>query len=389
MTRRNKGTGTSLGTMRVLFVLPRMVAGGVERATLNLIDGLQRQGVDCRLALGRCRGELLAEAQRLTVVEEIAELSKWLFIIGLIPILRRYRPTHIITAFADVSLMTLVACRLARSHAAVIVGVHGTHGVDAAKGGWRVRFQYRLYNRVAGIVYRRCAAVVAVSNGVAADVREHYPLTVPRLSIIHNPVLTVSMRQHIAQLPLSARAGMETPYRLVAVGRLAYEKGFDVLLLAMPAIAACFDVQLRIYGEGAERERLQSLIGVLDLQHHVQLMGNTLDPWSAISAADLFVFPSRHEGFGVALVEALACGQQIVASDCPHGPAEILQAGALGQLVPPEDPVSLAEAVCRSLGGITLFASGRLRARAEDFAAEAAVADYLALLRRLASPLDD
>lgn len=367
-------------SMRVLFVLPRMVAGGVERATLNLIAGLQQQGVPCRLALGRCHGELLDEARQLTEVEEFAARGPWWFVFGLLPVWRRYRPTHVVTAFADVSFMTLVVRGCMRSRAAVIVGVHGTHQEAAASGGWRIRFQYWLHGRVAGPVYRCSSAVVAVSEGVAADVRERYPAAVNRLRVIPNPVITASMRE---RLPQAAKERTTPPFRLVALGRLAYEKGFDVLVQAMPAVLSQFDAQLEIYGEGAERGRLQALIDALDLRQRVRLMGTTLDPLATLADADLFVFPSRHEGFGVALVEALACGRQIVASDCPHGPAEILQQGELGQLVPPEDPVALAAAMNRSLGGLVRFDPARLCKRAEDFSAEAAVRRWLTLLEQV------
>lgn len=369
--------------MRVLFVLPRMVAGGVERVTLNLIDGLQRDGVECCLALGHCRGELLAEAQRLTRVHEVAGHGNVFFVAGLLPVLRRYQPTHVVTAFADVGLMTWLACRLLRSHAAIVMGVHGTLGDAAASGGWRVRLQYRLHGWLAGIVYRRCSAVVAVSDGVARDVAERHPRVVPRLVVIHNPVVTAAMREHLPRLPDAAWRGEVTPFHLVAVGRLAHEKGFDVLLRAMPAIASRHAVRLTIYGDGAERSRLHALVETLGLHHAVRLAGNVPDPLVAMAGADVFVFPSRHEGFGMALVEAMACGLQIVACDCPHGPGEILQWGRFGQLVLPDDPVALAAAVDRCLAGEVRFDPQIVRRRAGDFSADVAVAAYLDLLQRL------
>lgn len=370
-----------MADMRVLFVLPRMVAGGVERATLNLIAGLQQHGVDCRLALGHCRGELLDEARRLVAVDEVAIHGDILFVTGLLPVLRRYRPTHVVTAFADVSLMTMMASRLVRCRAAIVVGVHGTHRKAAASGGWRAFVQYHTYGRLAGIVYRNCDAIVAVSDGVASDVRERYPHGADRLVMIHNPVVGDAMRERLVRLP--HRKERKPPFRLVALGRLAHEKGFDVLLRALPLIVAHHDVRLVIHGEGAERRYLQALIDTLGLQAQACLMGNTSDPLSALSDADVFVFPSRHEGFGVALVEALACGCQVVASDCPHGPAEILRHGKLGQLVPPGDSAALAQAICRSLTGEVLFDEAALRLRAEDYSAGASVSQYLTLLQRL------
>jgi glycosyltransferase involved in cell wall biosynthesis len=143
-------------------------------------------------------------------------------------------------------------------------------------------------------------------------------------------------------------------------------------------------VQLKIYGEGVERARLAGLIETLGLQASVHLMGSTAEPLRVMSQAELLVFPSRHEGFGVALVEALACARQIVASDCTHGPAEILAQGRYGQLVPPENVEALAQAIIAALDGRIHFAPALLRQRAQEFSAEVAYASYLDVLRETA-----
>ncbi len=375
-----KTSGTS--DQRVLFVLPRMVAGGVERATLNLIAGLQERGVDCALALGRCHGALLPEARALTHVEEIAGDRKRRWIGGLRRIISGYRPTHIVAAFVDVTLMTHVAARLARSHAVLIIGVHGTLGAHAAVGGWRVRLRFLIQRTLAHPAYRGADAIVAVSQGVADDLRRHYPAVASKVRLIYSPILTRAMQ---ARLQLfNAPVQPAEPRRLVAVGRLAFEKGFDVLLRALPAVIAQLPVHLDVHGEGAEQARLMELAGSLGVQHAVTFNGATCDPLGAMHDANLFVFPSRNEGFGVALVEALACGQQIVASDCAHGPAEILGNGQWGQLVPPENPDALAAAILRSLRGEIRFTPASLRQRAANFSAAPSVADYQTLLSQLA-----
>lgn len=368
--------------MRVLFVLPRMVAGGVERATLNLITGLQQRGVGCHLSLGRCHGELLHEAMALTRVEEIAGARRRRWIGGLRRVIRAYRPTHVVTAFVDVTLMTELALRLERSPAALIVGIHGTLSPAAAAGAWRVRQRHWRNGRLAHLAYRGADALVAVSQGVAADVRQHYPAVATRVAMIYSPILGAGMQSRLQRLP--PRASAAAPPRLVVVGRLAFEKGFDVLLQALPKVLAQMDAHLDIHGEGAEQPRLKSLSRALGIEHAVAFPGATVDPLGVMHAADLFVFPSRNEGFGIALVEALACGQQIIASDCPHGPAEILGQGRWGQLVPPGDPDALAAAIIRSLRGEVIFAVDKLRQRAADFSAERSVTEYQQLLARLA-----
>lgn len=367
--------------MRVLFVLPRMVAGGVERATLNLIDGLQRRAIPCQLALGSCRGELLDEVVGTTSVIDLGagrHLSRWLC--GLRRAIRGFEPTHVVTAFADVSLLTLIAMKLAGSPAALVIGIHGTQRRDAISGSLGVRVRFVLHAWLARYVYAHADALVAVSQGVAGDLRGKYPAVADRVITIYSPIL----RERPSARSEASRV-RRLPREIVAVGRLAFEKGFDVLVRAMPIVLASVDVRLAIHGEGVERLRLQQQIKDLGLEGKVQLMGATLDPMGAISGADLFVFPSRNEGFGIALVEALACGLQIVASDCFHGPAEILAEGHYGQLVPPGDVTGLAAAIVRSLRGEVTFDRDGLARHAAEFSADEAVSRYLSLLNRLRS----
>jgi glycosyltransferase involved in cell wall biosynthesis len=365
---------------RVLFVLPRWVAGGLERVTLNLIQGLRERGVDCCLVVGAGDQTMLAQARQATTVH-VAGGGAWRLLRGVTKIVGDYQPTHVITAFADVSLIAWLATKLTRRRAALIIGIHGTQGAVAASQGWRGRAKFVLDRGVARWLYPRAARVIAVSQGVAEDLRRHYRIAPMRLRAIYSPMLTVADWRQLETPPPPTCGATRT---LVAVGRLAPEKGFDILLRAMPAVCARFEVQLKIYGEGAERARLTALIDTLGLQTNVRLMGQTTEPLRVMSQAELLVFPSRHEGFGVALIEALACARQIVASDCTHGPAEVLAQGRYGQLVPPENVDALAEAIIAALEGRIHFAPELLRQRAQEFSAHAAYAHYLDVLRETA-----
>jgi glycosyltransferase involved in cell wall biosynthesis len=171
---------------------------------------------------------------------------------------------------------------------------------------------------------------------------------------------------------------------LVAVGRLVDVKGFDVLV---EASARLLDQGLphavRIIGEGPERAALADRIRTLGLQDVIELVGFVHDPQPLLAAADVFVLPSRHEGNGsLALLEALAHGRPVVASDCESGPREVLREGALGDLVPPGDAAALAGALARHLRDprplLAKAAGGPARARDFDQAASAR-----ALLRHL------
>lgn len=156
------------------------------------------------------------------------------------------------------------------------------------------------------------------------------------------------------------RADGEPPV-LVAMGRLAAAKGFDVLIEASAKLRADgVPHRLRIVGEGPARPELAAAVARHGLQDVVDLVGFVSDPQPLLASADLFVLSSRHEGNGgLVLLEALAHGLPIIATDCETGPREVLQDGALGDLVPPEDPAALAAALAAHLAD-----PGRLAAKA-------------------------
>ncbi|MGP3953948.1 glycosyltransferase family 4 protein [Streptomyces sp. 7N604] len=133
---------------------------------------------------------------------------------------------------------------------------------------------------------------------------------------------------------------------VVAAGRLAKVKRYDVLVKAFATVVEKRpDWRLRIYGGGAEKDKLRRLIDQLGLYNHVFLMGpaNPIEPeWTKGSIAAV---TSSLESFGMTIVEAMRCGLPVVSTDCPHGPGEIIEHGVDGLLVPPRKPDAVAAAL--------------------------------------------
>ena len=137
--------------------------------------------------------------------------------------------------------------------------------------------------------------------------------------------------------------------------------------------------RLVILGEGAERPKLDHLARELGVAADVDLPGFEPNPYKFMARADVFAVSSRVEGMPNTIIEALACGCPVVSTDCPSGPAEILQNGRHGRLVPMGDDAALAAAISATLQAAP--DRDALRRRAADFSVERATDRYLQLLR--------
>ena len=179
---------------------------------------------------------------------------------------------------------------------------------------------------------RRLAAHVAVGHRVARDVESFVGLPEGSVQAIHNGVPDL-------ELEPATRSGD----RLVvgSVGRLDRQKGFDVLLRALIDVP---EPRLVLVGDGDERGSLESLTADLGLSDRVHFAGWSDDPRRALTSFDIFVLPSRFEGFPLAIVEAMLARLPVVATDV-GSVREAVADGETGLLIPPEDPKALAIAL--------------------------------------------
>ncbi|MEU4969073.1 glycosyltransferase family 4 protein [Streptomyces smyrnaeus] len=188
--------------------------------------------------------------------------------------------------------------------------------------------------------YGRLDALITTTEADAAHYRRRMPL--PGVTVLAVPNSVPDPLPTLVAAPSDGTAKV-----VVAAGRLTKGKRFDLLIAAFAQVAAEQpDWQLRIYGGGAERETLQQLIDSLALSGHVRLMGSRTPIEPELTQASLLALSSEAESFGMIIVEAMRCGVPAVATDCPHGPGEIIRDGVDGRLVPVSDSQALAGALC-------------------------------------------
>jgi len=171
------------------------------------------------------------------------------------------------------------------------------------------------------------------------------------------------------------------PPVVLGVGRLAPQKDFPTLIRAFARVRAERAARLMILGDGKTPDRRAELLALADelgVAEEVALPGFQPNPFAYMARASLFVLSSAWEGLPGVLVQALACGCPVVSTDCPSGPAEILEQGQYGRLVAVGDEVALADAMRSTLDNPP--ERDRLRDRGAAFSVDLSIDRHLEVL---------
>lgn len=291
---------------------------------------------------------------------------------ALVRYLRREQPRVMLSDKDSVNRAAILARALARVDCRLGVRLGTTVSVNlAGKRRWQAMLQ-RLSIRH---LYRRADVVIVPSQGAAEDLARQMGTAPEAITVLPNPIIHAGLDQ-AAREPI-AEPWLE-PERdrpvVVAAGSLTPRKDTATLLHAFAALRAKREAHLIIVGEGRCRQSLETLAGALGIRDDVRFTGHLANPYPYLRGADVFAHSSRWEGLGIVLVEALALGTPVVATDCPSGPAEILDGGRLGRLVPVGDAAAMASALQATLDAPP--EAGRLRSGVAGYRCDIAAAAY-------------
>ena len=355
--------------------LPSLRGGGAERAMVRLAMGLTDAGVETELVLAQVEGPYLEQLPKDLPVVDLKARRVLTALPGLVRYLRARNPDALIAAMAHTNVIAVWAHRLARVPTKLALVVQNTLSRSLAGGPRRARLVPWLIRRF----YPWADSVVAVSEGVADDMAEHLGFPRAGIDVVFNPMVSEDLPER-AREAVTHRwlADEETIPVILGVGRLNRQKNFWLLLEAFSILRAQRPVRLLILGEGEERASLEAKVAELGIGDDTDLPGFADNPFSHMARADVFALSSDWEGLPGVLIEALATGCPIVATDCPSGPFEILDRGRFGKLVPMDDPEALAKALAETLDDPP--DRERLRARARLFERDKVVGEYRALL---------
>ena len=244
------------------------------------------------------------------------------------------------------------------------------------------------FRYVERLLARRARRIVAITESLAR-------FNIDRVGIPRAKLVVVHYGLDELPPPWGANPRLELPDGarvLLALGRLVPQKGLDVGVRALPEVRRTHpDAVLVVAGEGPERDALQNLAAELGVADALLLPGRAGDVAALLEQAELLLHPSRWEGFGLVLLEAMLASKPVVATRVSSIP-EIVADGETGLLVPPEDATALAAALVRVLDDPgSLGEAGRARALGQ-FSAEAmarkTAAVYAEAIRTTASAHD-
>ena len=330
----------------IAFFLPSLYGGGAERVFVDLMNALVEKDIKVDLLLAKAEGAYL---NKISSLIRIINFNVWPTSTSLLKLanyLHRESPNILLSSMIESNLVAVLAKRLSQASTRIIIRESNTASlVFKHTKDYKIRLKIFLRK----YFYPWADEIIAVSQGVAKDVAQTANISCDKITIINNPTVT-------SELMIKANEPLDHPWFksnqppvILGVGRLIPQKDFPNLIKAFEKVRQSYIAKLMILGEGSERNNLEALVRHLGLEKEVAMPGFVENPFAYMKQASLFVLSSAWEGLPNVLIQAMACGTPVIATDCQSGPREILANGEYGKLVPINNPTALAETIVKAL----------------------------------------
>ncbi|WP_310427147.1 glycosyltransferase [Chamaesiphon sp. VAR_48_metabat_135_sub] len=357
---------------RIAFFLPTLAGGGAERVALNLLKGMVELNIPLDLVVADTEGPYLDQVPKGVRLVNLGTGRVFKAIPGLVKYLKETQPVALLSHMNHANLAAILARDLAGVKTKLVGVEHET--LSASKSPL---LRSKFLPLMMRLLYPRADEIVGVSQGVSEDLDCELGFAPGTVKTIYNPVVDRDLTAKAAAPVEHPWFAAGSPPIFLAVGRLSQQKDFANLIQAFALVRQRKAARLMILGEGETRSELEAQIETLGIGEDVSLPGFVQNPYAYMRNSTAFVLSSRWEGLPTVLIEAMACGCSVVATDCPSGPQEILAAGKYGLLVPIENATALADAMVQTLE--TPVDRAISIDRGMYFSADRAVSEYLKL----------
>jgi glycosyltransferase involved in cell wall biosynthesis len=353
---------------------PSFSGGGAERMLLTVAQELADRGYAVDLLVVSSFGPYRSEVRPPLNVVDLKAKGVLASLPKLVKYLRLHTPKVLFTGLGRCNLVAIWARALARKSLRVCISERNTLSISTAHSR---SLRARITPFFAKHWYPKADAIVAISKGVAFDLVETLGLPQEKINVIYNPAVSNRIIEKSRDPSVHPWFLSNNSPVILSVGRLGPQKDYLTLIKAFSVLLARREARLIILGEGPLRKELAELAKKLGIADDIAFPGFVDNPFAYMRQADVFVLSSRWEGFGNVLAEAMACGTPVVSTNCPNGPAEILENGKWGRLVPVGDPDALASAIMETLDEPQ---HPDVEKRARDFSTDVIIDQYIKVL---------
>lgn len=306
---------------KVIFFLPTLNGGGAERVTVNLINKLSSNfdNLDIHLLLLRKEGVFLSDLNAEINVTDLNSKRTIYSFFKIIKFIKKEKPDYFVSSLNYLNVVSLIIKRITNTHTKFFVTEHSTISQRLNNfSGLGVLVPFLMKK-----LYNSADHIICVSEGIKIDLLSTLKIRNEKISVIYN-FIDFEKINKLKALEVQHHFFKSGFPVIISVGRLIYEKNFDLLIDAFLEVRSKTKCKLIILGEGPFKNILKNKISGSRFNEDIDLVGFQNNPYAWMNKADLFVLSSRTEGLPTVLIEAMAVGCQVISTDCPSGPSEII-----------------------------------------------------------------
>lgn len=370
----------------ISIFIPSFEKGGVERNILIVSKMLIKNNIEVDLIYSRNDDELFSQLNEKVNKIKIKRflnipiihpriIDSLNIVFGYFIYLIKNKKKLIVISFQN-NLVAIILCKILNIKIIARVASH-PNVANIEKS-----FVIKMSHKLKGIIYRYATLIITNSEATTKEIRK---LTKAKTETIYNPTFDDTILFKSKELVDDDIFNCIKNKKIVAVGRLSFEKDFQTLIKAFKIAKNKIDCSLVFVGEGKELENLQRLVSLLDIEKYVFFLGFKSNPYKYIANCDLLVLSSLYEGLPNVIIESIAIGTPVVATDCLSGPREILLNGKGGDLVEVGNVNQMSDAIIRNLASAE-YSNGKLKhaqAHLERFNIDSIYKKYLELINRM------
>ncbi|MBT8326834.1 MAG: glycosyltransferase [Bacteroidia bacterium] len=324
---------------KILFIRPTLGQGGADKVTLNLLRGFDRSKYEISLALMKMEGKLINQIPNDVPVIDLKKKSLWFTLPVLMKLFRKSDFDIFYCTSSGMSIPVVLSKVLSSSTKITVI---------SERSSLLRRMNSGLKNKlILGLkkwLNKQSDFIVVVSEGLRNELLQLTDVSPNKIVVCNNPVIPKDLSSLMDQSELE-NSFNNAKTKILAVGRLVKEKDYKTLIKAFSVIEEESDATLFILGEGPLKSELLGLIASLSLDKKVVFLNFDVNPYKYLKKSDVFVMSSQNEGMPGTLIQAIACGTPSISTDCPTGPAEIIEDGQNGFLVPVGNYLELSKKI--------------------------------------------